>query len=397
MAAGHMSGVFYLAWRYLLWHRWKTAILVLAVTLVIYVPLGLQLVVQQTAADMTARADSSPLLVGSRGSPLELVLNSLYFSAARPPTLDYGQLAKLRDTDLVEPIPLYVRFQSQGYPIVGTNLDYFDFRGLQIARGRQMVSLGDAVIGARVAQRLGVGPGDSIVSSPESVFDLAGVYPLKMQVVGVLDSSYSQDDDAIFVDVKTAWIIQGLGHGHQDLARPESAAVVLKKDGDRLVANAALVQYNEITPDNIDSFHFHGDNRRNPLTAILPVPQDDKAKVLIQGRYQSHPQLQILQPRAVMDELLETVFAVQRYVLVAMALVGTATGAVVLLVFLLSLRARRAEMDTMSRLGGSRAAIASLMLAEIVLVLLLSVALAATLTGATLIWGGPLLQAVVMR
>jgi ABC-type antimicrobial peptide transport system permease subunit len=127
------------------------------------------------------------------------------------------------------------------------------------------------------------------------------------------------------------------------------------------------------------------------------VPQDDKAKVLIQGRYQSHPQLQILQPRAVMDELLATVFAVQRYVLVAMALVGTATGAVVLLVFLLSLRARRAEMDTMSRLGGSRTAIASLMLAEIVLVLLLSVVLAATLTGATLIWGGPLLQAVVMR
>jgi ABC-type antimicrobial peptide transport system permease subunit len=80
-----------------------------------------------------------------------------------------------------------------------------------------------------------------------------------------------------------------------------------------------------------------------------------------------------------------------------MALVGTATAAVVLLVFLLSLRARRAEMDTMSRLGGSRAAIASLMLAEIVLVLLLSVVLAATLTGVTLIWGGPLLQAVVMR
>jgi len=29
-----VSGVFFLAWRYLLWHRWKTAILVLAVTLV---------------------------------------------------------------------------------------------------------------------------------------------------------------------------------------------------------------------------------------------------------------------------------------------------------------------------------------------------------------------------
>jgi putative ABC transport system permease protein len=392
-----VSGVFFLAWRYLLWHRWKTAILVLAVTLVIYVPLGLQLVVQQTATDMTARADHSPLLLGSRGSPLELVLNSLYFSADQPQVVDYGQLETLRGSGLVEAIPLYVRFHSQGYPIVGTNLDYFAFRGLQIARGRPMVGLGEAVIGARVAQRLGLGAGDAIVSSPESVFDLAGVYPLKMPVVGVLAPAYSQDDDAIFVDVKTAWIIQGLGHGHQDLARPEAAASVLKKEDDRIVANAALVQYNEITPDNIDSFHFHGDDGSNPLTAILPIPKDDKARVLILGRYQSDPALQMVQPRKVMDELLDTVFAVQRYVLVAMALVGAATAAVVLLVFLLSLRARRAEMDTLFRLGGSSVAIGSLMLAEMAIVLLLSVGLAALLTGATLIWGGPLLQAVVMR
>ena len=35
-----MSGVFYLAWRYILWHRWKSAILVAAVTLVVYLPLA---------------------------------------------------------------------------------------------------------------------------------------------------------------------------------------------------------------------------------------------------------------------------------------------------------------------------------------------------------------------
>ncbi len=396
MAAGDVRDVLFLAWRYLLWHRWKTAILVLAITLVIYVPVGLQLLVQQTATDMTARADRTPLLLGSRGSPLELVLNSLYFSTGRPPALEYRHLEALREDDLVEPVPLYVRFQSQGYPIVGTTLDYFAFRDLLVAQGRQMVTLGEAVLGARVAQRLGIGPGDSIISSPESVFDLAGVYPLKMSVTGVLAPNHSQDDDAIFVDLKTAWIIQGLGHGHQDLARPEAAASVLKKEGDRIVANAALVQYNEINADNIDSFHFHGDGASNPLTAILPVPRDDKARVLVQGRYQSHPLLQMVQPRAVMDELLETVFAVQGYVLAAMAMVGVATAAVVALVFLLSLRARRPERDTMSHLGGSTAAIGSLMVAEIFIVLLTSAALALVLTGATLTWGGPLLRAMVL-
>lgn len=391
-----MSGVFYLAWRYILFHRWKSVILVAAVTLVLYLPLGLQLVVERTAVDITARADATPLVLGRRGSPLELVLNSLYFSADYPQPLEYRQLEELRQTGLVEPVPLYVRFHSQGVPIVGTTLDYFDFRKLEVARGRQMISLGEAVLGARAAEVLGLDLGGSVLSSPESVFDIAGVYPLKMPVVGVLAPRFNQDDNAIFVDIKTAWIIQGLGHGHQDLTSRKAAGAILKTEGERIVANASLVQYNEITPDNIDSFHFHGDLNGLPLTAILPVPRNDKGAVLIQGRYQSNETLQMLSPREVIDQLLETVFAIQRYVLVAMVMVAVATGAVVLLVFLLSWRARAGEQLTLLRLGGSRSAITSLMLAETVVVALLALVLAAVLTALTMAFGGPLLQAVVL-
>jgi len=181
-----VSGVFYLAWQYLRWHRWKASILVAAVTLVLYLPLGLQLVVEQTARDMNARADATPLVLGGRGSPLELVLNALYFSDEQPPAFDYGVVDELRDSALVDPIPLYSRYHSQQVPIVGTTLDYFAFRNLQIAQGRQLAMLGEAVLGVSAAQALGVGVGDYVVSSPESVFDIAGVYPLKMPVVGVL-------------------------------------------------------------------------------------------------------------------------------------------------------------------------------------------------------------------
>jgi putative ABC transport system permease protein len=391
-----MKEVLYLAWCYLRWHRWKALILVTAVTLVLYLPMGLQQVVEQTARDMSARADATPLVLGGRGSPLELVLNSLYFSLEETAGIDSSVAEELRDSGLVEPIPLNVRYHSQQVPIVGTTLDYFDFRGLQVAQGRQLLTLGEAVVGAVAAEKLGVGPGDAVISSPESVFDIAGVYPLKMPVVGVLARSYSPDDEAIFVDLKTTWIIEGIGHGHQDLTRAEAATAVLKSEGDRIVANASLVQYNEITAENIDSFHFHGDSARLPLTAILPVPVDDKSRVLIQGRYQSHPNLQMLQPQLVIEQLLETVFAVQRYVLVAMAMVAVATSSVVLLVFLLSWRARRAEQDTLFRLGGTRAAIAALMLAEVVIVLGAAAVLASIFIVLTQLYGGPLLKAVVM-
>jgi putative ABC transport system permease protein len=391
-----VKGVLYLAWCYLRWHRWKTLILTVAVTLVLYLPLGLQLVVEQTAEDMTARADATPLVLGGRGSPLELVLNSLYFSLERPPALTHDSLRSLQDDTSVDPVPLYVRFNSQGVPIVGTSLDYFAFRRLEIASGRQLLSLGEAVLGARAAERLGVAVGDDVLSSPESLFDIAGVYPLKMPVVGVLSPSFSPDDDAIFVDLKTAWIIEGIGHGHQELTRPAAAGAVLKTEEDRIVANASLVQFNEITPDNIDSFHFHGNTAALPLSAILPVPRSDKGRVLVQGRYQGHASLQMLEPRAVIDQLLETVFSVQRYVLVAMVMVAVATAAVVVLVFLLSWRARRAEQDTLFRLGGARPAIAVLMLAEVGMVLLAALVLAVLLLALTHWFGGTLLQAVVM-
>jgi putative ABC transport system permease protein len=394
--ASSMRDVLYLAWGYLRWHRWKALILVTAVTLVLYLPMGLQQVVEQTAQDMAARADTTPLVLGGRGSPLELVLNSLYFSLEETASIDSSVVEELRDSGLVEPIPLYVRYHSRQVPIVGTTLDYFDFRGLQLAQGRQLLTLGEAVVGAVAAEKLGVKPGDALISSPESVFDIAGVYPLKMPVVGILARSYSPDDEAIFVDLKTTWIIEGIGHGHQDLTRADAAAAVLKSEGDRIVANASLVQYNEITAENIDSFHFHGDSARLPLTAILPVPVDDKSRVLIQGRYQSHPDLQLLQPQLVIEQLLETVFAVQRYVLVAMAMVAVATGSVVLLVFLLSWRARRAEQETLFRLGGTRAAIAALMLAEVVIVLGAAAVLASIFIVLTQLYGGPLLKAVVM-
>ena len=345
---------------------------------------------------MNARADNTQLVLGRRGSPLELVLNALYFSAEQPPAFDYGVVQELRNSGLVEPIALYARFDSQQVPIVGTTLDYFSFRNLTVDTGRSFATLGEAVLGAKAAQALGVAVGEYVLSSPESVFDIAGVYPLKMPVVGILSRTFSPDDEAIFVDLKTSWIIQGIGHGHQELTRPEAAAAVLKKMDNRIVANASLVQYNEITTDNIESFHFHGDTADLPVTAILPVPKSEKARVLIQGRYQDHQGLQLLEPSAVIEQLLATVFAVRQYLLVAMGLVAIATAAVVALVFLLSWRARRPEQDTLHRLGGSKPAIISLMLAEVVIVMLAAVILAALLVALTHYFSGPLLKAVMI-
>jgi putative ABC transport system permease protein len=361
-----MTDVLYLAWRYLTYHRFRTAILVASITMIVYLPVGLNILVSQSAKELTARADATPLLVGAKGSSLELVLSSLYFESDVPPQMRYAEAARVDQSGLAQGIPLYARFRTRHSPIVGTSLDYFEFRGLKVESGRQIAMMGECVLGARAAKEAGVEPGDSVMSAPESVFDIAGVYPLKMKVVGVLAPSGTPDDRAVLVDIKTAWVIEGLAHGHQDLSQPEAQTAVLRKEGNQIVANASVMQYNEITSENVASFHFHGEPDEFPITSVIVVPKDERSGTLLQGRYLGDDELvQIVAPARVMDELLGTILTVRRYILIAVAVVGVATLATMTLVFLLSLQLRRREMETIIKIGGSHARIASLVATEV--------------------------------
>lgn len=260
-----------------------------------------------------------------------------------------------------------------------------------------MAVLGECVVGSEVAQELPLRPGSSVVSSPENVFDLAGVYPLKMRVAGVLRPSFTPDDEAIFVDVKTAWILEGLGHGHQDLSTPEAASAVLAKEENTITANASVLQYNEITSENIDSFHFHGDPSGFPLTAVIAVPDSDKSAVILRGRYEGAEELhQIVRPRIVIDELLDTVLTVQTFVVTAVVIVALSTVATAILVFMLSIRLRRREITTMRKIGASRLTVLSVLGSEILAVLVISLMLAAGLTVLTAYLGSTIIRTVLL-
>jgi putative ABC transport system permease protein len=390
-----------LAWRYLAHHKIKTGILVASIGLIAFLPAGLNVLVGESAAELMARARATPLVLGAKGSALELVLSSLYFDARAPETVPNAEVEQLRATGLARAIPLHVGFRAAGHPIVGTDLAYLDWRGLRVADGRPMAVLGEAVLGAEVARALGLGPGDAVVSSPESVFDLAGVYPLKMRVAGVLAPAHTADDRAIFVDIKTAWVIGGQGHGHQDLAAPGAAATVMRRErgpaGERIVANASVREYNEITAENAASFHFHGDTGAFPITAVLAIPGSDKERALLRGRYAGpDATLQLVRPRDVIEDLLGTVFTVQGYVAGAFVLVGLATLATAALVFALSLRLRRREVETLRKIGGAPSRIAALLASEVLAVLVLAAALAGGLTLVTQRFGGALVRSVLL-
>ena len=371
-----MIDSFYIAWKYLLFGKARSATLVACITLIAVLPLALEIILDESEHQLVERAEYTPLLVGAKSSALDLVMNSLYFSDEVPEPISLTSADEITATDLSVAIPLYVRFQARGFPIVGTTLDYFDFRQLKLAAGTPFGLLGECVIGAAVARQIGLKPGDSLLSSPESVFDLAGVYPLKMRVTGVLAPTHSADDLAVLVDVKTAWVIEGLVHGHEDVTRSRDSSVIIEHSESNVTANAKLMQYTEITEANIDAFHLHGNPADYPLTAVIALPHDDKAATILRGRYQDTDSLyQIVPPADVIDTLMTTIFRIRNVLDAVILFVGLATLMALMLVFALSLRLRQREIDTIFKLGCSRLTIAQLLGAEILTIAAISAVL----------------------
>jgi putative ABC transport system permease protein len=367
-----MTGLAYIAWRYVVFHKMRSFVLIGILALCTFLPTTLNLLMRAAELQMTARAEDTALVVGAKGSDLDLVMNALYFHRATSDTVPYAEADKLDASGLGYAIPIYAKFKARGFAIVGTSLDYFDYRKLKLAQGRWFGVLGEAVVGAKAAKTLGVQVGSSVLSTPEALFDIAGVYPLKMQVVGVLEARGTADDNSIFVDVRTTWVIEGLGHGHQDLLDLADDTVILKREAGKIIANAKLMTYAEITPENVEAFHFHGAESKFPLSAILFAPAHTRGETILRGRYEGADLLvQAVKPSTVIKGLMGEIFQIKKLLDGILVMVGAAVCLALFLIFTLSAQLRKQEMEVNRRIGASRFFGISLVAAEIAILTVL--------------------------
>jgi len=365
-----MRASFSLALRYVLRHRWQSLLLATALGLVFALPLCLRVLVSHAQAELRTRAASTPQIIGSRGSALDLMMTALYFKRENLIPLPFNEVPAAA-------IPLHVRFHAQNAPIIGTALEYFTFRGLHVATGHQISRLGDCVLGARLASQRALKPRGSLFSSPEQAFDIAGIYPLKMRITGLLAPTGTPDDDAIFCDLKTSWLIEGRSHGHDDVVKAPDA--VLKQEEGNTVANASVRMFQEVTDKNINTFHFHGDMGSYPISAAIVLPADAKAEALLAGQYARSKTAQLIRPRDEMESLLTQLVRLEGFAAAMLLTTAAAALFVSTLVFALSFRLRQREFTSLEDIGVSRLSLQTVKLLEISLIATLALLIAATL------------------
>ncbi len=372
-----MSGVWLLSFRHLMHARMQAIILIACLAVVVFLPLASQRLITRYSERLGARADATPMLLGSLGNRFDLTLQSLYFRAgdSEPvPWSAYTQLLTQRDGIA---IPMHVRYTARNdIPIVATTIEYFEVRNINVTSGHLPRGIGEVVIGSAVAKSTGLRVDDSIFSDQKEIYDISKAPALKMHIVGILAETGAADDHAVFVDINTAWVLEGYVHGHDDPEEVTDPALLYGRTDERIVFSEALMQYNEITPANAHLFHMHGDKSNLPLTSILFFPRDAKAATLTKARINADGAYQMVVPRTVIDDLMAVVFRIKTIFDALIIVMAVSTALLTALVMLLSLRLRRGEIATLHRIGCSRFMVVQLCGTELLFIVVVSLIIA---------------------
>ncbi|MFM7350378.1 MAG: ABC transporter permease [Erythrobacter sp.] len=200
-------------------------VLLLAISVAILVLL-LQLGTQ--ASDRLYRdARGIDLVVGAKGSPLQLILSSVFHIDQPTGNIPLSARTLLeRDPAVAQVVPLALGDNFRGYRIVGTDAGFGQLYAAKLSQGRAFAAPMEAVIGAEVARATGAGVGQKFIGSHglgEDEDGAQGHDHAPFKVVGILAPTGGAADRLILTPVESVWAVHGIsehehegGTGHED-------------------------------------------------------------------------------------------------------------------------------------------------------------------------------------
>lgn len=318
------------------------------------------------------------LIVGARGSPMQLVLNTIYFLDKPIENITYKEYMQLKHLGAVAhaiPFALGDTTEDGRFRIVGTIREYFDLEYVPGKRfelqgaGKFLDGTFDAVIGARVAKAYGWTVGHRFPIAHGG--NTADIHAEKFTVVGVLAPTGLPLDRAVFIQYDGFNQIDGHFKPIED-AEAEAAARGGDGKGPELILPKVKPNPDAGQAGKRRSRVMSDEQKR--VTAVL-LQMKGKGEVerafLAMGlKYGINKSIvaQAVDPVDEIRKLLRNVVGNIRTMLVVMAaLIIVVSGVGIFVSIYNSMSDRKREIAVMRALGARRRTVFSIIIAESVL------------------------------
>ncbi len=158
-------------------------------------------------------AQGIDLVVGAKGSPLQLVLAGVYHADIPTGNIALEQVDLLRAEPLVaQVIPISLGDSYQGFRIVGTEPDFVAHYGATLAAGQLWNGPLEAVLGADVARQTALQVGAVFAGSHGLSAQGSAHAEQPYRVVGVLNATGTVIDQLIVTGLESVWKIHAGPH-----------------------------------------------------------------------------------------------------------------------------------------------------------------------------------------
>lgn len=211
-----MTGV-QLAWRNLWYRPMPTVLSILLFALGIGLAAFLLIFNKQVQDKFDANLAGVDLVIGAKGSPLQLILCNMYHIDAPTGNIPLKSARAFLNPGhplIQEAVPLSLGDSYRGFRIVGTTDGFLDFYGLGLSEGRGWQDDFEVLAGADVAEKLGLKLGDRFHSSHGLIDDGMNAHDdvRAFELVGILKESGTVADQLLLTTAPTVWQVHDHDH-----------------------------------------------------------------------------------------------------------------------------------------------------------------------------------------
>ncbi len=291
--------------------------------------------------------ESIDMVVGAKGSPLQLILSAVYHIDAPTGNINLDEFEKLQKNALVKKaIPLSYGDSYQNFRILGTNADYLQlYAPAFLKSSKNFPHTGEVLVGAEAAARTGLKVNDTFYGSHGLQDAIESHESFTYKVVGIIPAQGNVVDKLIITNLQSVWAVHE-SHDEEEHASHEEAHDHDHEEGEHHTHEEGhLISTSDMGAD---------EKGEKEITAALVQFKGAMARIMLPNYINDNTGLMAALPAFEVNRLFSLVADAVVFLQALAFVVILLSGISVFISLYQSLQARKGELALLRNLGASR-------------------------------------------